>query len=145
MRRLQLFGLSKQECHLHPGSPWHLPLHCCRPPGQRWSATTSSDVCQGSLENFYLHLTRFLPGSSACAVNFQAFLLDDITRWNSCHSTAAIDALPQTSRTFDFHLQEKLNSLSLHGQEMFPCIDLHLSIRGNYLGQIICSGSQALS
>ena len=45
-----------------------------------------------SLESFHLHLARFIPGSSASAVNFQAFLLDGITRWNASRGTAAIDA-----------------------------------------------------
>ena len=35
------------------------------------------------LESFHLHLTRFVPGSSAGAVNFQAYILDGINRWNT--------------------------------------------------------------
>ena len=75
-----------------------------------------------SLESFHLHLARFIPGTSASAVNFQAFLLDGITRWNASRSLAAIDAPQQSMRTFDVHLQERLNSLSrtLHGQAMLP-------------------------
>ena len=33
-----------------------------------------------SLESFHSHLVRFIPGTSASAVNFQAYLLDGITR-----------------------------------------------------------------
>ena len=33
-----------------------------------------------SLESFHLHIARFIPGSSASAVNYQAYLLDGITR-----------------------------------------------------------------
>ena len=43
-----------------------------------------------SLESFHLHLARFMPGSSAGAVNFQAYLLDGITRWNSARAAAAV-------------------------------------------------------
>ena len=43
-----------------------------------------------SLESFYLHLARFIPGSSAGAVNFQAYILEGITRWNAARSAAAI-------------------------------------------------------
>lgn len=33
-----------------------------------------------SLESFHCHLARFIPGTSASALNFQAYLLDGITR-----------------------------------------------------------------
>jgi hypothetical protein len=61
-----------------------------------------------SLESFHLHLTRFVPGSSANAVNFQAYLLDGVTRWNASRSAAAIDH-SQTLRTFDSRLQSKVS------------------------------------
>ena len=51
-----------------------------------------------SLESFHLHLTSFVPGSSAGAVNFQAYILDGINRWNTAHSEAAIPS-PLTSET----------------------------------------------
>ena len=75
-----------------------------------------------SMESFHLHLARFIPGTSASAVNFQAFLLDGITRWNSARSAEAVNAPTYSTRTFDICLQDKLNSLSksLHGQAMFP-------------------------
>lgn len=34
-----------------------------------------------SLESFHLHLARFIPGTSASAVNFQAYLLEGLTRY----------------------------------------------------------------
>ena len=49
-----------------------------------------------SLESFHLQLARFIPGSSASAVNYQAYLLDGITRWNSLCAAAAIDSPSQT-------------------------------------------------
>ena len=43
-----------------------------------------------SLESFHLHLARFVPGSSAGAINFQAYILDGICRWNSARASAAV-------------------------------------------------------
>ena len=45
-----------------------------------------------SLESFHLHLARFVPGHSAAAVNFQAYILDGITRWNAARFTSAVQA-----------------------------------------------------
>ena len=39
-----------------------------------------------SLESFHLHLAHLVPGHSAAAVNFQAYILDGITRWNAARS-----------------------------------------------------------
>ena len=73
-----------------------------------------------SLECFHLYLARFKPGTCANAVNFQAYLLDGITRWNTARASAAIQCQDQDEqfRTFDFHLQERLNHLSetIHGK-----------------------------
>ena len=65
-----------------------------------------------SLESFHLHLAKFIPGSSASAVNFQAFLLDGVTRWNASRALAAVDSPPNSLRTFDVRLQDKVNALS---------------------------------
>lgn len=56
-----------------------------------------------SLESFHLHLAKFIPGSSAGAVNFQAYLLDGLTRWNRARVEAAIQYPSTTTnlRTFD--------------------------------------------
>lgn len=63
-----------------------------------------------SLESFHLHLARFIPGSSTSAVNYQAYLLDGITRWNSLRAAAAFDSPSQTIRTFDLRLQDRVNT-----------------------------------
>ncbi|KAK2190156.1 hypothetical protein NP493_87g00020 [Ridgeia piscesae] len=65
-----------------------------------------------SLESFHLHLARFIPGTSANATNFQAFLLDGITRWNAQRSRDALDAPTPRLRTFDVQLQHTVNDLS---------------------------------
>ena len=89
-----------------------------------------------SLESFHLHLAKFIPGSSANAVNFQAFLLDGITRWNRARSSAAIDTPRDTLRTFDVRLQEKLNSISqsLHGKDMLPLFQPPSKYTGELFG-----------
>ena len=54
-----------------------------------------------SLESFHLHLARFVPGTSAGAINFQAYLLDGITRWNAACSALALQVnMDETLRTF---------------------------------------------
>lgn len=61
-----------------------------------------------SLESFHSHLVHFVPGTSAGAVNFQAYIIDGLARWNSARASAAT----QTSsalRTFDVHLQHKVS------------------------------------
>jgi len=66
-----------------------------------------------SLESFHLHLARFIPGTSASAINFQAFLLDGMTRWNSARATDPLQ-MPKdyNVRSFDNRLQAKINALS---------------------------------
>ena len=64
-----------------------------------------------SLESFHLHLSRFIPGTSASAVHYQAYLLDGLTRWNAARSAAAIESSAKerdTPRTFNFHLQHRV-------------------------------------
>ena len=57
-----------------------------------------------SLEQFHHHITTFIPGQRANAVNFQAYLIDGLARWN----TARIDSVEvkslETLRTFDVEL-----------------------------------------
>ena len=74
-----------------------------------------------SLESFHLHLTRFVPGSSANAVNLQAYLLDGVTRWNADRAAASIDSDTLTLRTFDGHLKTKVSftfAIKYHDQQM---------------------------
>lgn len=53
-------------------------------------------------------LASFIPGISASAVNYQAYLLDGITRWNTSRAVAAIDSPNKTLRTFDARLEQKV-------------------------------------
>ena len=63
-----------------------------------------------SLESFHLHLARFIPGTAASAVNFQAYLLDGIARWNTSRANASILSQPETLRTFNVRLQHKVRT-----------------------------------
>ncbi|XP_030589839.1 uncharacterized protein LOC115783243 [Archocentrus centrarchus] len=42
-----------------------------------------------SLESFHLHLNQFIPGTTASAKYFQAFLVDGLVRWNEDRAAAA--------------------------------------------------------
>ena len=66
-----------------------------------------------SLESFHLHLARFIPGTSAGAVNFQAYILDGICRWNSARASEAVQqTVSENLRTFNSKLQARVNELS---------------------------------
>lgn len=92
-----------------------------------------------SLESFHAHITRFIPGNSANAVNFQAYLIDGIVRWNQDRAEAAIEGCSSSKRnlrTFDLRLQEKLNRLShsIHGKPFLPCYRTPAVYTGELLG-----------
>lgn len=79
-----------------------------------------------SLESFHLHLNRFIPGTSASAKHFQAFLVDGLVRWNEDRAAAA--AAPPTAaegqgaplRSYSGLLKHVLNqkSLRVHGSPL---------------------------
>ena len=91
-----------------------------------------------SLESFHLHLDRMVPGTSANAVNFQAFLLDGITRWNSSRSSQAMPISTSVTElcTFDVRLQDKVNKLhnSFFGAPVFPNYTLPAVLSGELIG-----------
>ena len=64
-----------------------------------------------SLESFHLHLARFIPGSSAGDVNYQAYLLEGIVRWNAARAAAANPETriqSQNLSSFDICLKERV-------------------------------------
>ncbi|MEQ2234561.1 hypothetical protein ILYODFUR_032851, partial [Ilyodon furcidens] len=67
-----------------------------------------------SLESFHLHLDRFIPGTSASARYFQAFLVDGVLRWNEDRAAAPADAAEtRTSlRSYCGHLKHASNQKS---------------------------------
>ena len=60
-----------------------------------------------SLESFHSHLIHFIPGTSASAVNFQAYILEGITRWNCARAASACQEVTPL-RTFDTRLKYKV-------------------------------------
>ncbi|XP_045079496.1 uncharacterized protein LOC123491977 [Coregonus clupeaformis] len=91
-------------------------LSCIQdPPGVQLYTDTGEPITKGgvklpvycytrsstSLEWYHLHLNRFIPGTSANGMHFQAFLLDGLARWNDrislCTATVATCSIPSTS------------------------------------------------
>ncbi|XP_051800636.1 uncharacterized protein LOC127532672 [Acanthochromis polyacanthus] len=56
-----------------------------------------------SLESFHLHLHRFIPGTSASAKYFQAFLVDGLVRWNEDRAAAAAPPVAAEERVASLH------------------------------------------
>lgn len=81
------------------------------------------------LESFHLHLTRFVPGSSAGAVNFQAYM-DGINRWNTARSEAAIKSplTSETLQTFSTRLQTKVQARISYTVQAHPYTNTLLSV-----------------
>ena len=65
-----------------------------------------------SLESFHSHIVKFIPGTSANAVNFQAYLIKGITRWNASRAQAALSTIPTLPlKTFYVRLQSKVGTM----------------------------------
>lgn len=60
-----------------------------------------------SLESFHLHLNRFIPGSVASAVNFQAYFIEGLSRWNEERAKSALQrpCIGDQLRSFDTRLK----------------------------------------
>ena len=56
-----------------------------------------------SLESLHSHIKNFIPGTSANAVNFQAYLLDGVSRWNQARKETA-EGRESTVRLFVYEL-----------------------------------------
>ena len=88
---LQLYTITG---HIQKGGV-HLPLLRC--------ARGST-----SLESFHLHLARFIPGTAANAVNFQAYLIDGIARCNTSRASGALQGAEEPLRTFNVRVKQKV-------------------------------------
>ena len=64
-----------------------------------------------SLEQFHRHLHQFIPGTRANAVNFQAYLVEGLSRWNAARKDAAECDTLVNLRSFDIKLVTKFNAL----------------------------------
>ena len=89
-----------------------------------------------SLESFHLHLNRFIPGTAANALHFQAYLLDGVTRWNEDRGTASITSGGDGVRSFDTRLKAKVEDLAMtiHGRSPFSSFSLPSDYTGELFG-----------
>ncbi|XP_049326002.1 uncharacterized protein LOC103025680 [Astyanax mexicanus] len=87
-----------------------------------------------SLESFHYHLNSFIPGTSANAENFQAYLLEGLVRWNEDRA-AAIDRVEPVLRCYSGQMQHSLNQLSqqLLGRSLVE----DCTKPGEYTGELI--------
>ena len=78
------------------------------------------------LESVHAHLVRFVPGTSANAVHYQAYLLEGLARWNSDRASATrleTEAQQQPQqRCYDERIMYRCNELasSLQMPAVFP-------------------------
>ncbi|XP_069383419.1 uncharacterized protein [Paralichthys olivaceus] len=88
-----------------------------------------------SLESFHLHLNRFIPGTSANSLNFQAYLLEGLHRWNQDRGSAALAAGPSSLRSYSGDLLHCVNSnyQKLFGRKVAP----EFSPPSCYTGELI--------
>ncbi|XP_028297501.1 uncharacterized protein LOC114459443 [Gouania willdenowi] len=86
-----------------------LPTYCC--------ARGST-----SLESFHLHLNRFIPGTLASDVFFQAYLLDGLSRWNEDRAVAA--SKDEQSCSYNHLLRHAANTLAeeVLGEKIIPYV-----------------------
>ncbi len=61
-----------------------------------------------SLESFHLHIARFIPGTSASDLHYQAYLMEGLARWNQARAAAAIDSAQKGLHSFDHRLMQKV-------------------------------------
>ncbi|XP_031423253.1 uncharacterized protein LOC116220492 isoform X2 [Clupea harengus] len=75
-----------------------------------------------SLESFYLHLNRFIPGTSANNLNFQIYLLEGLHRWNQDRGGAALATGPSALSGYSGDLLHRVNTNyeKLFGRKVAP-------------------------
>ena len=63
----------------------------------------------------YVMNFRFIPGTSASDVHYQAYLLEGVTRWNQARALSAVQQQqqPHVIRTFDLRLADKVVTIEL--------------------------------
>ncbi|XP_042560785.1 uncharacterized protein LOC122130196 isoform X3 [Clupea harengus] len=89
-----------------------------------------------SLESFHLHLNRFIPGTSANALNFQLYLLDGLNRWNQDRGNAAVTTKPSSFMTYSGDLVQCVNTncLKVTGRPFLPSFRPPSKYTGELLG-----------
>ncbi|XP_056277468.1 uncharacterized protein LOC130198340 [Pseudoliparis swirei] len=89
-----------------------------------------------SLESFHLHLNRFIPGTSANALNFQLYLLEGLNRWNQDRATAAVTSKPSSFLTYagDVTHCVNTNTLKVFGRAFVPTFRPPSKYTGELIG-----------
>ncbi|XP_062305989.1 uncharacterized protein LOC134010142 [Osmerus eperlanus] len=89
-----------------------------------------------SLESFHCHLNRFIPGTSANALNFQLYLLEGLNRWNQDRGTAAVTSKPSSLLTYSGGVAHcvNTNSLKVFGRAFVPTFTPPAKYTGELLG-----------
>ena len=90
-----------------------------------------------SLESFHLYLNRFIPGTSASPLHFQAYLLEGLYRWNTDRRKAATpDPVASNYRSYDPKLMNAVNTKykNLFQDELFPALRLPEQYTGEKVG-----------
>ncbi|XP_033990646.1 uncharacterized protein LOC117486326 [Trematomus bernacchii] len=87
-----------------------------------------------SLESFHLHLNRFIPGTSANALNFQLYLLEGLNRWNQDRAAAAVTSKQASLLTYagDVAHCVNTNSLKVFGRAFVPTFRPPAKYNGMY-------------
>ncbi|KAH3819730.1 hypothetical protein DPMN_121473 [Dreissena polymorpha] len=65
-----------------------------------------------SLESFHLHLARFIPGTLANEVLFQAYLVEGLSRWNQNRGDNAVSVAKDEPHCYSQQLRHEVNRLS---------------------------------
>ncbi|KAJ8034188.1 hypothetical protein HOLleu_20922 [Holothuria leucospilota] len=65
-----------------------------------------------SLESFHLHINRFIPGTTANDMHFQAYLLEGIVRWNEDRAFAALQTSTPRTHSYNSELRHEINRVN---------------------------------
>ncbi|XP_062605331.1 uncharacterized protein LOC134267127 [Saccostrea cucullata] len=89
-----------------------------------------------SLESFHLHLNRFIPGTSASDVNYQAFLLEGLYRWNQDRASHAVEVEAPLCHRYSGLLRHTVNHLAqtVLGNPLDPAFHQPRAYTGELIG-----------
>ncbi|KAM8740474.1 uncharacterized protein AB9X84_020301 isoform 1-T5 [Acanthopagrus schlegelii] len=90
--------------------------------GRLWLPTYRCARGSASLDSFHLHRNRFIPGTSANSLDFQAYLQEALHRWNQDRGSAALSTAPSPLRSYTGDLFHCVNrhDKKLFGKKLVP-------------------------